>query len=526
MRRYSAYAITRKNTQWGGTYADSRVFSTAFRRGDIPLNLGVKDVEIFSKQVNGKLLNKPMTFRTGKNIVELSAMNGGKVQWSLGTTGTPRARIVDVDPNLGTAPGQAGTKFRIALNVGFYHEPILLKTRTTNAPRLRILGYPTMESTEKYWYEVELQTGSATDFCPVGDLQIGEEVRDNSTSIAMELNGKQGGIEFGSTSDFGSHISYFGRKFEVSDRAILRELDAMKGKGKFEGVNVGGTFLGSIVGSGYVIANAGLTTEKAIQEGQFLTNIEMLVRDRVFMDRENDMTHGKLQVSNDADTSYPRLNASGWHEYSKEGNYRTHDGTNITLRQIVNGISALKFNVDDPKGDVVEIESGSSGMMLFSILTGLEVGALPFTLSSSYFMGEAASNFTNNGLWAGHQFVEYNYMGRTFKMVWNPNQDNLDIYPDYDPETGRPLESESLNVYSLGTVNDGLGNKGNMALAHEPISYAWWTQSGVCNFSTGNLQAGEKSYGGNVREAGVHMEINGAGVCFDISRTYRAERVA
>lgn len=526
-RKFSAYQKTRTSTQVGGTYADSRVYSTLFRRNECPLDLGLMDIEVFSKQVNGQLLNKPMTFRAGKNQVELIAQNGGKVSWSLGLQGIVRARIVDVDTNLGSYPGKSGTKFRIALNLPYYAEPVLLKTETTDAPRLRVLGYPSTESVDKHWYEVELQTGSMTDYCPVADLQIGKTVKDDSTSVASEMNQKYGGIEFGSTSDYGAHISYFGRKFEVTDRAIRMDIDAMKGKTAFGGTKTtDGTFLPSIIGTQYAIAPSGLkdSDTRILKEGKLLSTLEMMLRDKLFMDREQDMYHGKTQVSFDPDTSYQRTNGSGWFETAKEGNYSTHDGQNVTLADIVNKIQALKFNVDDPKGSVVEIETGTSGMMLVNHLIGIEVAALPFTLSTNYFIDEVPSNFTNNGLAAGHQFVEFRNFGRIFRFVWNPNKDNLDMFPQTDPETGRPLESESLDVFDLGTSNDALGNKNNIGLAYEPGAFSWFSVSNVYNFATGAIQDGSNAYSDS-KEAKVRMELNGSMIAFDISRTLRLARV-
>ena len=525
MRKYTAYQVTRTNTHVGTKYADSRIYSTLFRNQGCPLDLGVIDVEVFSKQVNGKLVDMPMTFRAGKNIVELSANNDGKVTWKLSIAGVPRARIVDVDPNLGTYPGQAGTRFKVALNVPFYHEPVLLRTESRDAPRLRVLGYPVTEAPDKHWYEVELQTGNPSDYVPSEYLQIGRTLCDDSTSVAQEMNQKYAGIEFGSTANHASQISYFAREFTVTDKVIRKELDTIKKGDRFEGTYTkDGTFLNSIIGTGYVIYKSGAKKEEYIRRGQLLTNIEMMLRRRIYRDREYDMIFGKTQTSFDEDSGYLRTNGPGWLEIAKEGNYQTHDGLNITLQDIVNQIYQLKFNVDDPKDDVIEIDTGTSGMILANHLISLEVASLPFTLSSNYFIDEVPSQFTSEGLRAGHQFVEFHNFGRIFRFVWNPMKDNLDVFPEIDSDTGRPLESESFDIFSLSENKDALGNKQNIAMAHEPGAYFWVTVSNIYNFATGAIQDGSNVYSAS-KNASVKMEINGGLVVFDVSGTARFARI-
>lgn len=525
MRKYTAYQVTRTNTHVGTSYMDSRIYSTLFRQQECPLDLGMIDVEVFSKQVNGKLIDMPFTFRSGKNIVELEANNNGKVTWQLSIAGIPRARIVDVDPNLGTYPGQAGTRFKIALNVPFYHEPVLLRTESRDAPRMRIIGYPTTEAPDKHWYEVELQTGNPSDYIPSEYLQIGRTVCDDATSVAQEMNQKYGGIEFGSTSNHASQISYFAREFTVTDKAIRKELDALRRGRKFEGTRTSdGTYLDSVIGKGYLIYKSGASKEEYLRSGKLLSNIEMMLRRRIYYDREYDMIFGKTQTSFDEDSGYLRTNGAGWLEIAKEGNYTTHDGLNITLQDLVNVLYQLKFNVDDPKDDVVEIDTGTSGMVLANSLISLEVAALPFTLSSNYFIDETPSSFTSQGLLAGHQFVEFHNFGRIFRFVWNPNKDNLSTFPEIDPDTGRPLESESFDVFSLNRNEDALGNKNNIAMAHEPGAYEWFTVSNVYNFATGAIQDGSNAYS-NAKDCSVKMAINGSMIVFDVSGTARFARI-
>ena len=131
---------------------------------------------------------------------------------------------------------------------------------------------------------------------------------------------------------------------------------------------------------------------------------------------------------------------------------------------------------------------------------------------------------TNDGLSLGYQFVEYHQFGRVYRFVWNPCKDNLDWYPERDPETNMPLESQSFDVFSLTKNSDALGNKNNIGLAHEPEAYEYFTVSNVYDFYTGSIKNGANATDDR-KEAYVRRAINGSAIFFDVSATFRYQRV-
>ncbi|GIV86023.1 MAG: hypothetical protein KatS3mg054_0052 [Chloroflexus sp.] len=510
---------------------DGRTYEAWFRQGEAPKDLGVIDLQVFTKDVASEYVNKPMLSRASGNVIPLVSQNNGRLMWSLGTTGVPWARIVDVDPGLGPQPGIGRQPFRIALDVGFYHEPVILKTESTTMPRMRILGYPERDpsSANKFWYTVVLQTGSDTDWIDPSYLQIGRKVCDSSTSVGMELNEKYGGIQFGMTSDYSSQISYFARKFEFTDKAIRDELDAMKQGAEFPGVRTnGGTYLRSIVGKGFLIAPSGASKESIIESGRFITMVEYLLRDRLSMDKEYDAWFGKVETGNDDEVDSMRLNAPGWYEVSREGNFVQHDGTNLTLEDFVTRIQALKAVASYPKGDVVEIDTGTDGLVLVNQLLHDEFQNTPIVFGDikGYFVDKAPSNFTDFGLAIGHQFVELRSFGRVLRWVYNPNKDRADLYPELNADTGLPLESSSFDVFDLRQVDatGSLGNGRNVAYAYEPGAETYFTVSNVYDFRTGSIKDGS-SVAVPSKFAGVYMETNGGLVVLDVSATMRFERI-
>lgn len=530
-RRFSAYLKTRPQQSWGGSWADSKSYSAMFRSGDVPYDLGLIDVEVFTKQVDGNIVNKPLTYMSGKNMIALPGGSGGKLTWKLATDGVSRATITAVDPNLPTQPGKSGTKFKIALDRGYYHEPVVLKTDSTNAPMLRIHGFPYQEAPDKWWYEVSLQTGDMTAFLPVEFLQVGRTMKDASTSVADEMNQKGAGVEFGSTMDLGSQVGFYSREFTVSDKTIRKEIAASR-KGEkpnltYKGVD-GSQSNSPLVGQNYLIApNYGANDTRVIQKGKLISAVEFMLREKLYEDMEMANWFGQTETRYDDDTGYQATFGSGWLQVSRETNYDEHDGANLTLGQFVDRLDALRFNVVSPKNDVIEVHTGREGMKLASRLIELEATALPFTLTDSYFIDEVPSNATNYGLAFGSQFVEFRNFGQTIRFVWNPMQDNTDVFRELDPETGKPKESSSFNIFYLGDTSAAPANaynKSNMAIAYEPDAEVWYTTSNVYNFATGAVKDGS-AVSTDSKECRIRMEKNGQMIIFDTSQCMRIQRI-
>ncbi|RMG73527.1 MAG: hypothetical protein D6711_10710 [Chloroflexi bacterium] len=528
LRRHSAYLKTRKASKWGGSWADSAAYSSLFNSTEQPTDLGLIDIEVFATKGLGDIVNKPMTYMASKQMIPLRAGGGGKVTWKLATDGVSNCTIVDVDPNLSATPGKAGTRFRIALDRGYYNEPSLLKTESTDAPMLIIEGFPEEESPNKFWYTVSLQTSDPNAFIDPKYLQPGRTVRDASSMVPDEMNTKFAGLEFGTTSELGSQITYAARGITVSDKMIRREIEAAR-RGSNETV-IYDTQIGAIENGVSQLVVAG--PKKAdgtvdVKRGKLMSFFEYALRERLYTDLEMNYKFGHVYSGADNDTGYIKQSGAGWFQIARESNYYEHNGYDLTLDDFVGTLESLRFNVVNPKEDVIEVHTGLVGMRMISKLIEKEAGNLNFVIDSSYFIDKVSSNATNYGLAFGSQFVELRSMGQVIRFVWDPSKDDANLFPELDEE-GKPLESSSFDIFNLvapkATMRDSSINR-NVAIAYEPDAEVWVTESNVYDFTTGAIKNGGK-VSSLSKEATIFMEKNGGLLIFDASQCMRIARVS
>lgn len=532
--RKTAIFTTNPRTDWGGSYADSRSYAQMFQRSHRVTDFGIMDAQTFSTQIGSDQVNKPLIWMT-QGLGNTYALNAGEDQyrWKLYNDGINRAVIVDVDANLGTQPGKAGTTFDIYCDRGYYHEPVLLKTESRDLPSLRIIGYPTEIAPGKFKYTVKLQDGDPSVFMDVKYLQVGMTIIDGGTSVSSELNTKYAGIEFGSTNELQSHIGYAGRKFEATDRMIRLEIGARE-KGQepmtqysIRGNGEGSTFT-SAVSTGYLIAPRANGTKpdktQVVKEGSLLTTAEAMLRERLYMDCEYGMTFGKNEVTKDPDSGYDIKMGAGWLQMSKDGNYFEHNN-DLTLADFTEKLSNVHFNsvaMDDRR---TYIRTGQVGMKIFSRLVELELGGLGLTLSDSYVIDRVNNNgLSNEFKFGAFQFTEFHgYNGQKLTVVYDATKDNPNWYPELDPDTGKPIESASFDIFDLGNTTAapmGAMSKSNMAMVHEPASDEYYWVSNVYDPFTGSMKNGQMVSSNN-KEVGLYMAKSYKLELFDVSRSMR-----
>jgi hypothetical protein len=528
LTRKTALIRTHERRDWGGTYADSSTWASMFRNYQ-PYDFGVMGAQTFASELGSYMVNKPILWMTQAqgNVMELP---GGVTdfRWQLLTDTHTRAVITKVDANLGTQPGKAGQPFNIYLDRNWYGEPVVLKTESINMPMLKIIGMPVQESDNSWRYTVVLQDGDPSSYVDVAYLQVGKTLMDATTQVSDELNQKYGGIEFGSMYDLQGHIGSVARKIEVTDKFIRLEMDAAK---KGERLNTGYTFNGttqtSAVSAGYIVAkrtNGKLPPKSDIvKAGAFITTAEALLEERLAMDKEMQMTFGRTQVSTDTDTGRVLKSSAGWLQISKDGNYREHNG-NITLGEFTDFLDAKFFNTVDFKDRTVEVHTGSEGMKFASRLIAAEAGFSPFVFDSNYFIDPVTSTVTDKALRWGAQFTELrSYNGIILRFVYDPTKDNPLFYPELHPETGKPVESGSFDIFDLGHTNAAPAaakSKSNVAMVYEPAQEEYYMVSNVYNIYNGAIKDGSNAYGTS-KEAGIYRASTVALAIWDVSRTAR-----
>jgi len=528
MRKYSAYLFNRKRSSWGGSWADSAAYSSLFQEDAPTTDLGVIDIEVFATKGLSDIVNKPMTYMAKNQMIPLRPGSGGKVTWKLATDGVSNATIVDVDPNLTATPGKAGSKFRICIDRGYYHEPAVLKTESREAPMLVIEGYPEEEAPNKFWYTVSLQSSDPNAFIDPKYLQPGRLIRDASSMVPDEMNTKGAGIEFGTTSQLGSQITYAARKVSVSDKTIRREIGAAR-KGQSPNVVYETPFGQVRNGVSQVVAVGKKKKDGTIDvsQGKLMSFLEYAVRDRLMLDIEMNFKFGHVYQGADPDTGYIKQSGAGWFQIARESNYYEHNGYDLTLDDFVSRLEALRFNVVDPKNDVVEIHTGRVGMRMISKLIEQELNGLNFVIDSSYFIDKVESNATTFGLAFGSQFVELRTFGQRLRFVWDPSKDDTELFPELDEE-GKPLESSSFDIFNLSAPKASVDSdvaRSNVAYAYEPEAETWVTESNVYDFTTGAIKNGGK-VSSLSKEATIFMEKNGGLLIFDASQCMRIARTS
>jgi hypothetical protein len=533
LTRRTALIRTHERRDWGGTYADSSTWASMFRNMQ-PHDFGVMGAQTFASELGSYIVNKPLLWMTQAQGCTYELPGGqSDYRWQLLTDTHTRAVITKVDANLGTQPGKAGMPFNIYLDRNWYGEPVVLKTESINMPMLRIVGFPVQESDNIYRYTVVLQDGDPASYVDPAYLAVGRTMVDATTQVSDELNMKYGGIEFGSMYDLQGHIGSVARKIEVTDKFIRLEIEAAKRDQRPDATySFNGATQNSAIGTGYIVAKRGTDGKlppksDIVKAGGFITTAEAMLEERIAMDKEFQMTFGRTQVSADTDTGRVLKSSAGWLQISKDGNYREHNG-NITLGEFTDFLDAKFFNTVDFKNRSVEIHTGSEGMKFASRLIAAEAGFSPFVFDSNYFIDRVSSPVTDKALRWGAQFTELrSYNGIILRFVYDPTKDNPYFYAELHPETGKPIESGSFDIFDLGETGAAPANaksKSNVCMIWEPAQEEYFMVSNIYDLNTGSVKNGSNVYHLN-KEAGIYRASTVGFQVWDVGRTARWQAV-
>lgn len=520
-RRSALEKVVRKD--WGGSSADSFTHAELFRTYG-PTNFGMIDAQLFSSDTDSNIINKPWIWLTmAQGNVMTTDPGKNDYQWGLSEDVVADARITRVDANLPTYPGKANGEFKIYLDRGWFHEPVLLKTDSHDSPLLRILGHPTQISATEWEHTVKLQDGDPTSWIDPEYLQVNRRVIDGGTSTADELNYKYGGDYFANVFNLQSHIGYVGRKVEVTDKFIRLE---MNGQSKNMGYSIsgnGGSFTdGQAIGVGYVYQPSldDKTKSKKVPQGSFITMAEARLAERINEDKNFMMEFGRTEVTVDPETGRPIKVAPGWRQIRRDGHYYPHNGT-LTLYDIYEKLQDLfvtRYGVGEP---TVVLRTGKGGIELFSRMVNAEAGLNPFTLLDSFFVTRTQSDITKNALKYGAQFTEILMPnGIVLKVMYDPTKDNPRYYPEKVPGTNYSYESFTFDVLDLGATDAapaGARTRSNIAMVYEEAYEEYYNVSNVYDIRTGAKKNGE-----NVavldKQAGIYRGSSVALTVWDTSR--------
>ncbi len=510
-------------TGWGGTYADSFTHAQLFRSYG-PTYFGMVDAQLFSSEIDSNIINKPWVWLTMAQGNAMTTEPGHTdFCWRLAEDVQTDARMTRVANFGGSLPGKGNTQFKIYLDRGWFHAPVLLKTDSADAPMLRIIGHPTQLSATEWEYVVQLQTGDPNAWLDPKYLEPNRRVIDGGTSIVDELNYEFGGDYFGSVFELMSHIGYVARKVEVTDKFIRLEMDGKSANMSYGISGNGGTYKdGKAVSSGYLY-QPGLddkTTSKVLQKGSFISMAEARLAERLSEDKNFMMEFGQNEVSYHPVNKRPMKVAPGWRQIRKDGHFKPHNGS-LTLYDIYDRIQTIfttRYGVGEP---TVILRTGKGGIEFFSRLVKDEAGLSPFTLLDSFFVSRTQSEISPNSLKFGAQFTEILMPnGITLKVMYDPTKDNPRYYPEKVPGTNYSYESFTFDVLDLGNTDaapSGARTRSNISMVYEDAYESYFMVSNVYDIMNGAKKSGE-TVAVLDKEAGIYRESSCALAVWDTSR--------
>jgi hypothetical protein len=520
-RRTAVEKVVRSG--WGGTYFDSFSHARMFRDYG-PTYFGMIDARLFSSDIESNIINRKWVWLTQAQGNIMSTQPGHTDYcWRLSEDVLTDLRITRVDPNLPAQPGKGNTEFFIYGDNGFFHEPVLLKTDSADAPLLRIIGKPVEVTPTEWRYTVKLQDGSPTSWIDSKWLQPNRRLIDGGTSTADELNYKYGGDTYGNVFELQSHIGYVGRKVELTDKFLRLEMDGKSSNMGYSISGNGGSYSdGKAIGVGYIYQPAldDKTQTRTIPAGSFITMAEARLGERLAEDKNFMMEFGRAEVTVDPDTKRPLKVAPGWRQIRRDGHYHPHNGS-LTLYDIyerLQDVFTTRYYIGEPE---VVLSTGKGGIEMFSRLVKEEAGLNPFTLVDSFFVSRTSSEATSNALKYGAQFTEILMPnGVSLKVMYDPTKDNPRYYPEKVPGTSYSYESFTFDIIDLGQTNAAPAaarSRSNISMVYEEAYEEYFMVSNVYDIYTGAKKSGE-NVGVLDKQMGIYRGSSCALAVWDTSR--------
>lgn len=532
MERKTALQTVERHA-WGGSHFDFLTHASMFRTYK-PYNFGVKAAQQFSSQLGSHLINKKFTYYTvAKGNTYLLPPGVDDYEWQLVADADVDFRATELLVSESSFPGKGKLSFRFALDRGWAHEPVLLKTESDRLPLIRIIGHPVQRSVNSWEYEGELQTSDMNAYIPVDYLRPGRRFIDASTSVADELNQKFGGNQYGEMFKLQSWTGNFARKAEFTDKFIRAEIRARKeGRRmpKGEGYSIGGkTYYDGAVGLGYVyqqkfnLTNSG-KAEK-YEAGVFISKIEARLEERLMRDREMNFEFGHLEKGIDPDTKRTRKVAPGWRQLVRDGHFKQHNGT-LTLTELYEYIAEIFLTRRDHSDRRIILASGEGGVEFLHRLIAQEASQFQYIDTLFTQKRSDPQGYHTNELEYGAQFTKIKLpMGYILEIAYDPIKDDRKLFPEKAPGTNRTVESFAYDIFDFGATDQKAFDSSspeNITCVMQDGVEGYWSVSNVYDFETGVEKTGANVYSNN-KEAGIYRETSGGLCIWDITRVGRIE---
>lgn len=527
MKRTTALKLT-EYRGFGGSYHDSVSHASMFRSYKAH-DFGMTTAQLFNSDLKGELVNKKfshMTIAKG-NFFQLP---GGvdDYEWSVGGDSNIDFRITELLESPSSQPGKDNQPFSIALDNDWLHEPAVLLSEDANAPMLRILGYPVQLSANSFKYEVELQSGNPNDWMSIDLISPDRLFVRSTTMVADEDNDKHAGDQYGQATKLRSWTGQFANKVEFSNKFLRAEIEAAKnGSMSNESYKSGGKEYYDGVTSGYIYQPSlkQVGSNNVIKKGVFISKAEARLLERTEMDREMMCEFGRLQKTEDRDTSRPIKVAPGWRQLSRDGHFWEHNGS-MTLGDLSEFLNGIFFRRKSFKDRKVYIYTGEGGIEFLSRLIAQEASLFNYPNADLFVRKNTEpSGFHDNELEFGSQFTKIKLMnGTTVCIAYDPLKDDDSLFKTKVPGTNRPVESFAMDIFDLGHSEykaKGAGSS-NITMVMQSGVEEYYTVSNVYDFYKGAEKSGNNVYSNNT-QSGIYRTLGGSLAIWDVSRIGRIE---
>jgi hypothetical protein len=515
---------------FGGSYYDSISHASMFRSYK-PYNFGVKTAQIFSASLKSQLINKKFTYMTlAQGNYHVLPGGTDDYEWELVEDAKIDFRITEllVDPS--SKPGKDGQPFKIAIDRDWVHEPDIILSEDPNAPALRIIGYSEQLSSNSFAYEVELQSGDPNDWMPIDLISPDRIFVKISTAVSDELNTKYGSDQYGQMTKLRSWTGQFANKIEFSDKFIRTEIAAAKNGSmvsKGQGYTFGGKTYTDAIASGYIYQSPlkDNGSGEIIEKGFFITKAEARLLERTEMDREMMMEFGRLQRTEDRDTSRPIKIAPGWRQLVRDGHFWEHNGS-LTLGDLSEFLTTIFFRRKNFMDRKIYIYTGEGGLEFLSRLIAEEAASYRYPDANNFVRpNNDATGVHTNELEFGAQFTRIKfYNGVDVCFVYDPIKDDDSLFKTKAPGTNRPLESYAMDIFDFGYTDqkaEGARDE-NITMIMQDGVEEYYMVSNVYDLRTGAITDGSNAYSNN-KEAGIYRTVAGSLCIWDTSRVGRIE---
>lgn len=516
MTRNTALTL-RQRKAFGGTQFDSLAYYRMFKHYKAH-DFGVKTAQMFSSKLGEHLINKKFTSKTiASNNVYYLPGGVSDYQWSVVGSADVDFRFTELLEATDAQIGKAGAEFKFALDRPWLHTPHIIKLEGRNLPLVKIVGHPTTRSANSYEYTGKLQTSDPNAWIPAEYLKPGRTAIDLTTSVSDELNTKYGGDQYGEMFQLQSHIGYYARKIEFTDKMVRAEMAARKaGKAVDDMTSVGAGFI-------YQENFTNKNTQDKITKDVFITMAEARLLERIEGDREYMMEFGSLEKTYDEDSERIIKVAPGWRQLVRDGHFMEHNGS-LTLSDIYEYLMEIFITRRTFTDRKIVICSGEAGIEFLHRLLALEAGKI-LTVDDNYISKRGQGDFHSNELSYGAQFTQWKAPnGMIVELLHDPIKDDRRLFPELAPGTNRTIESFCYDIFDFGGTDQKAQNAGpeNITMVMEKDAEYYYTVSNAFNFDTGAIQDGGNAYGNN-KQLGIYREINGSLCVWDTSRIGRME---